>query len=564
MKAKRTGDFKVDYTPVFGDAIDLQRFAEIGKKGVLALMSDSTNAERKGFTQSERTVGITFDHIFAEHQNTRIIIATFASNVDRVQQIINSAYKYGRKVVVEGRSMVNIITTASELGYLNVPENTLIEIDQLKNYPPEKTVLITTGSQGESMAALSRMAGDVHRKVTIQPNDTIIFSSNPIPGNEKAVSRVINELSAKGANVIFQDAHVRYADGREWGSRSGDEFPFDPGALVDDDGRVYLYSGFATKVPFIMSRFHNLRNSGGVGMELEQDMLTIKDKIQLIFPQKDNNPPKDFAGHAFFEASSIRKIDGKYVFVYSSENNHELCYAVSEHPLSGYRYGGTLVDLGDLYMEDGTSDETCGTNYLGNTHGGMAELNGQWYIFYHRQTNQHSYSRQACAEPLKRTPDGGFQQAEVTSCGLNGGPLDGIGEYEARIACNLWSKHGVARYDKRFNKKEHPYFTQSGRDGDPAAVQYIANMRDGSVCGFKYFQMHGAKAIRCAVSGVCRGNIEVSDTPEFSTLAASIPVEAGKTMTNVTAPFRMADGVKALYFRFRGEGAMNFFAFELS
>lgn len=203
-----TGDFKVDYTPVFGDAIDLQRFAEIGKKGVLALMSDSTNAERKGFTQSERTVGYTFDHLFAEYKDTRIIIATFASNVDRVQQIINSAYKYGRKVVVEGRSMVNIITTASELGYLNVPENTLIEIDQLKNYPPEKTVLITTGSQGESMAALSRMAGDVHRKVTIQPNDTIIFSSNPIPGNEKAVSRVINELSAKGANVIFQDAHV--------------------------------------------------------------------------------------------------------------------------------------------------------------------------------------------------------------------------------------------------------------------------------------------------------------------------------------------------------------------
>ena len=203
-----TGDFKVDYTPVFGDSIDLQRFGEIGKKGVLALMSDSTNAERKGFTQSERTVGITFDHIFAEHQNSRLIIATFASNVDRVQQIINSAYKYGRKVVVEGRSMVNIISTASELGYLNVPENTLIEIDEMRNYPPEKMVLITTGSQGESMAALSRMAADVHRKVTIQPTDTIIFSSNPIPGNEKSVSRVINELSAKGANVIFQEAHV--------------------------------------------------------------------------------------------------------------------------------------------------------------------------------------------------------------------------------------------------------------------------------------------------------------------------------------------------------------------
>ena len=203
-----TGDFKVDYTPVFGDAIDLQRFGEIGKKGVLALMSDSTNAERPGFTQSERTVGHTFDHLFAEHRDSRIIIATFASNVDRVQQIINSAYKYERKVVVEGRSMVNIISTAQELGYLNVPDKTLIEIDQLKNYPPEKTVLITTGSQGESMAALSRMAADIHKKVSIMPGDTVIFSSNPIPGNEKSVSRVINELSEKGANVIFQDAHV--------------------------------------------------------------------------------------------------------------------------------------------------------------------------------------------------------------------------------------------------------------------------------------------------------------------------------------------------------------------
>ena len=203
-----TGDFKIDHTPLFGEAIDLARFAELGSKGVLALMADSTNVERQGYTPSEKNVGKRLDNLFAEHLKGRMIIATFASNVDRVQHIINSAHKYGRKVVVEGRSMVNIITTASELGYLNVPENTLIEIDQLKNYPPEKTVLITTGSQGESMAALSRMAGDVHRKVTIQPNDTIIFSSNPIPGNEKAVSRVINELSAKGANVIFQDAHV--------------------------------------------------------------------------------------------------------------------------------------------------------------------------------------------------------------------------------------------------------------------------------------------------------------------------------------------------------------------
>ena len=203
-----TGDFKVDYTPVFGDAIDLQRLGEIGKKGVLAVMCDSTNAERKGFTMSEKTVGITFDNIFAEHKDRRIIIATFASNVDRVQQIINSAYKYGRKVVVEGRSMVSIISIAAELGYLNIPDKTLIDIEQLKNYPDEQTVIITTGSQGESMAALSRMASSIHKKVTIMPGDTIIFSSSPIPGNEKAVSKVINELIAKGADVIFQDTHV--------------------------------------------------------------------------------------------------------------------------------------------------------------------------------------------------------------------------------------------------------------------------------------------------------------------------------------------------------------------
>ena len=203
-----TGDFKIDYTPVFGEPADLERFAELGKKGVLALMCDSTNAIRPGFTPSEKTVGKTFDNIFADHKFNRIIVASFASNVDRVQQVINSAAKYGRKVVVEGRSMVNVIGTASELGYIDIPEGTLIDIDQLKNYPDEQTVLITTGSQGESMAALSRMAGSTHKKVSIKPTDVIVLSSTPIPGNEKAVSKVINELAMKGAEVINQDTHV--------------------------------------------------------------------------------------------------------------------------------------------------------------------------------------------------------------------------------------------------------------------------------------------------------------------------------------------------------------------
>ena len=203
-----TGDFKIDYTPVFGDAIDLQRFAEIGKKGVLALLCDSTNADRPGYTMSERTVGAAFERIFSEHPSQRLIIATFASNVDRVQQIINSAAKYGRKVCLEGRSMVNVIGSAVELGYVDDSAHTLAELEELQNYPPEKTVLVTTGSQGESMAALSRMAANIHKKIKIMPGDVIVFSSHPIPGNEKAVSNVINELADIGAEVIFEDTHV--------------------------------------------------------------------------------------------------------------------------------------------------------------------------------------------------------------------------------------------------------------------------------------------------------------------------------------------------------------------
>lgn len=356
--------------------------------------------------------------------------------------------------------------------------------------------------------------------------------------------------------------HVHYADGTLLGRRKADEFPFDPGVLVDDDGRVYLYSGFATKVPFFFSGFHDLKNNGGVVMELEQDMLTIRRDPQLLLPRRGLGDPGEFRDHEFFEASSIRKIDGKYVFVYSSANNHELCYAVSDRPDGGFRYGGTLVDQGDLYL-DGRTDETRACNYLGNTHGGMVELNGQWYIFYHRQTNQHSYSRQACAEPLERTPEGGFQQAEVTSCGLNGGPLKGIGSYPARIACNLWSKQGTVRYDKPFRKKEHPYFTQRGRDADPDSVQYIANMRDGSVAGFKYFDIRNVNLLRIRVSGRGLGSVQVSADPAFTSLACEIVVRPEKQEKVFTGIPKLSEGKCALYFRYRGDGYLNFLSFTL-
>jgi len=206
-----TGDFKVDYTPIDGDIIDLQRFAELGKEGVLLLLSDSTNAERKGFTISEKNVGKVFDRIFEESQKNRIMVATFASNIHRIQQIINSAYTYGRKVAILGRSMVNAVKTASELEYLWIPPRALIEINEIKNYKDEQLVIITTGSQGESLSALSRIAMNEHKQVSVKPDDKIIISASAIPGNEKSVNRVVNELLKKGADVIYgniDDIHV--------------------------------------------------------------------------------------------------------------------------------------------------------------------------------------------------------------------------------------------------------------------------------------------------------------------------------------------------------------------
>ncbi len=206
-----TGDFKVDYTPIDGDIMDIHRFAELGKQGVLLLMSDSTNAERKGFTMSEKSVGAVFDRLFEETPKNRIMVATFSSNIHRIQQIINSAKTFGRKVAIIGRSMINAVKTSSELGYLNIPAGILIDISEIRNFKDEQLVIITTGSQGETMSALSRIASGEHRQISVNPDDKIIISASSIPGNEKNISRVINELLKKGANVVYEgmaDIHV--------------------------------------------------------------------------------------------------------------------------------------------------------------------------------------------------------------------------------------------------------------------------------------------------------------------------------------------------------------------
>ena len=358
--------------------------------------------------------------------------------------------------------------------------------------------------------------------------------------------------------------HVHYRDGTVWGRRKGDQFPFDPGVLADDDGRIWLYSGFYTPTPALVTGGKKLKNDGGVVVELEQDMVTIKTEPRVIFPKEG---PGSFPNHEFFEASSIRKDGDKYIFVYSSRHNHELCYAVSDRPDGGFKFGGTLVSQGDLFM-DGRTGEKDGLNYLGNTHGGMLKVEDQWYIFYHRQTNRHSYSRQACAEKLVRNPDGPFQQAEVTSCGLNGGPLKGKGRYEARIACNLWSKDGVGRYDgssPRKRLKAHPYFTQTGKDREDNGDQYIANMRDGAVAGFKYFEFKGLISITVELRGRAEGEFLISNTPDFKTVAACIPVKVNDgSFRYYQAPCVIPDGVQALYCKFSGRGSVDFRSFKLN
>lgn len=357
---------------------------------------------------------------------------------------------------------------------------------------------------------------------------------------------------------------VQHPDGTPWGEMKGDSFAFDPGVLVDDDGKIYLYVGNSPAPGFFKTvlKLRGNRIEEAVCLELEPDMKTVRGGEHPIVPGPALAKGTEFDGHGFFEASSIRKINGKYYFVYSSILSHELCYAVSDKPTGGFRWGGTLVSIADL----GYQGNTVPTNYTGNTHGGMAELNGEWYIFYHRQTNKQKCSRQACAEKLTILPDGSIPQVEVTSCGLNRGPLAGNGRYEARIACNLSGKNGVCTSDnarKEDKKNLLPYFTQSGEDREGDGDQVIANLRDGSWCGFKYFALEQLGSIAVTVRGTGKGWLRVSTEPKGADIAM-IPIqESPDWMESQAALWSPVSGCKALYFTFCGTGAVDFAAFEL-
>ncbi|MCK0472276.1 family 43 glycosylhydrolase [Halalkalibacter sp. APA_J-10(15)] len=355
-------------------------------------------------------------------------------------------------------------------------------------------------------------------------------------------------------------------DGRKLSEEWGAPYLFDPAIFVDDDGRVYLYYGFAPKkpVPFFLTGWKKKVFNGGYVIELDSDMKTAISEPKLIFSKVGHADGTGFEGHEFFEASSMRKINDTYYFIYSSINGHELCYATSKSPTRDFVYGGTIISNGDLYINGSKKDQDA-LNYIGNNHGSIVEVEGQWYVFYHRQTNRHHYSRQAAAERIEIEDDGSIEQVEMTSCGLNQGPLRGEGKYEARIACHLMSRNGAGRYGVYFGHvtfKDHPYFTQSGKDRESRPTQYIANMRDGAKAGFKYFQLDHLKGISVKVCGQAVGFIYVSDSMDGEPFA-KIEIEPSKEYRQFRTNTKVENGVKALYFTFKGEGALDFYSFEL-
>ena len=352
--------------------------------------------------------------------------------------------------------------------------------------------------------------------------------------------------------------HVKHPDGTLYGKASGDAYNFDPGMLVDDDGRIYMYTGFSPNVGMMRTVMTQMgcKLDGGTVVELEKDMLTLKGEQKATVPGELFAAGTGFEGHGFYEASSPRKIVGRYYLIYSSILSHELCYAVSDSPMGSWKYGGTIVSIGDIGLP-GVTEENA-RNFTGNTHGGLVEIAGQWYVFYHRQTNQQMCARQGYAEKIAILTDGSIPQVEVTSCGLNDGPLPAIGSYEARIACNLWGRKGTFPYKLPHHKEsDYPFFTQTGTDREDNGDQYIANLRDGSVAGFKYFAFDGSQTtLSINAKGSAEGSVAVLTDPKEAPIAR-IPVHPSENWHTFRCELPAVAGTKALYLRFEGSGSLD-------
>lgn len=358
--------------------------------------------------------------------------------------------------------------------------------------------------------------------------------------------------------------YVKYSDGTPIGKRN-EPFQFDPGCLMDEDGRLYLYTGFAFGGNPILLDGSKPTEHGPMWFELDtSDMLTVisGDEIQymgVLTGKEAKGTP--YEEQPFGEASSMRKFNGKYYFIYSSLNSHNLCYAVSDKPNADFQYGGILVSCGDIGLP-GVPDVKHAHMSTGNTHGSLIEINGKYYIFYHRHSNRKQSSRQAMAEEI-RFEDGKFYQAEMTSCGLNGGPLSGSGNYPTSIACNLYGKDGTRFLSMiKHPKKNTPFLTQEGGDREEGPEQYIANMCDGAVAGFKYFDFTSTKKIRVNVKGKAAGTLYVC-TEEKGTPVASVEIKPAKTVHGFVTELHAPGEKQALFFKFQGKGSFDFISFDL-
>jgi hypothetical protein len=356
---------------------------------------------------------------------------------------------------------------------------------------------------------------------------------------------------------------VHYEDGISLGEKHGDYLAFDPGVLVDEDSRVWLYLGCGPRKP------DDVEPKASYVVELNKDMVTIKTEPKELIPIITNSRGTGFEGHEFFEASSIRKINGRYYFIYSSILSHELCYATSEKPDGNFTYGGTLVSIGDIGYKGKEQKEAI--NYFGNTHGSIENINGNWYVFYHRHTNQNMYSRQACSEKIEILPDGSIPQVEITSCGLNNGPMIGKGCYKASIASTLRSGQGTYYSHPMALQGKHPYFTQDVEDLEPldfedkdfSKCQYIKNIKSGTVIGFKYFDIKSLEHIAITIRGCATGIFEVMTSLDENILGEIQLSNETDEWSVFRGEVNIPDGIKGLYFRFKGEGTLDFLQFEV-
>lgn len=342
--------------------------------------------------------------------------------------------------------------------------------------------------------------------------------------------------------------YVHYEDGTRLGERKGDEPQFDPGVLTEGD-KTYLYTGFCG--------MGDMSRTGSKVCVLAADMLTIIRDPELVVPGCMYGKGSSFEDHEFFEASSIRKIEDTYYFIYSSRVMHELCYATSKSPLGGFTYGGVLVSNCDIHI-DSYKPAEFPTSFGANNHGSMVQIKDDWYIFYHRHTNGTWYSRQGCAEKLTIAEDGSIAQVQVTSCGLNGGPLVGEGEYPAYIACNFFTRDP----ERSVMDRNGPYVMQDGKDGDKE-IGYVSNIRDGSVIGFKFFDCKDIKKITLWLRGYMYGHFDVRTAWDGEVLCEIYGYNTN-IWTEFSAPVSIPDGIQEIYISYHGDGEPSLKSFILS